>query len=197
MKQYAAALGAAIILASCGGGNGGNEGRSANQAGAAGQAGNPNPSPAGTAAGPIEQLLRGPDGAPRGTVTVMETPQGLTVRVNASALPPGPHGAHLHAVGRCDPPDFKSAGPHWNPTNNQHGTENPQGPHMGDLPNLMIAGEGTGNLEFTVPRARLRGAEPALLDGDGAALVIHAKADDYRTDPSGESGDRIACAVLR
>jgi len=118
------------------------------------------------------------------------------VRVAATGLPPGPHGAHLHAVGRCDPPDFSSAGPHWNPTNRQHGTDNPAGPHMGDMPNLTAAQDGSGTIDFTVRGATMQGGQQALLDADGAALVIHADADDYRTDPSGNSGGRIACAVI-
>jgi len=124
------------------------------------------------------------------------TDGGVRVRVEASGLAPGTYGAHVHAVGRCDPPGFESAGPHWNPTERQHGAQNPQGPHLGDLPNLSVGTDGEGSLEFTVPAAVLRGGARALLDGDGAAVVVHASADDYRTDPSGNSGARIACGVL-
>jgi len=95
---------------------------------------------------------------------------------------------HLHAVGRCEGPKFDSAGPHWNPAGRQHGHLNPAGSHLGDLPNLTVSANGRGALNFLV-----RGG---LVDADGTALVIHAKPDDYRTDPSGSSGDRIACAVL-
>lgn len=195
MKQVTAAIAAAMIVGACGGGAGeSNVAATANGAGA--DAANQTAAGPGGAAGPtVEQIIRGPDGMPRGMVTVTQTAQGLAVRVAASALPPGMHGVHIHAVGRCEAPDFATAGSHWNPTNKQHGTENPQGPHVGDLPNLTIAGEGNGTLEFTMP-GQLRGSEQALLDGDGAALVIHASADDYRTDPSGNSGDRIACAVI-
>lgn len=125
-----------------------------------------------------------------------EVDYGLRLRIDAFGVSPGVHGVHIHAVGRCDPPGFESAGPHWNPTGREHGRANPQGAHLGDLPNLTVGSDGRGQLDFTVPGAELRGARGAL-DGDGAALVIHATADDERTDPSGNSGARIACGALR
>lgn len=121
---------------------------------------------------------------------------GLRVRIEAAGLAPGTYGIHVHAVGRCDPPGFDSAGPHWNPTGREHGSQNPQGPHFGDLPNLQVGTDGAGSLEFTIPGAGLTGDSGALLDGDGAALLVHAGPDDYRTDPSGNSGARIACGVF-
>ena len=121
---------------------------------------------------------------------------GLTVRVEAARLRPGTYAVHLHAVGRCDAPDFTSAGPHWNPTSNQHGRLNPLGPHFGDLPNIEIGADGRGRIEFAVASGSVRGGEHALLDADGAALVIHANADDYRTDPTGNAGGRMACGVF-
>lgn len=111
-------------------------------------------------------------------------------------MPPGTYGAHVHTTGRCDPPDFASAGPHWNPTGQQHGKNNPRGMHKGDLPNLMVGTDGRGSFEFTIPRASISGGAMRMLDADGAALVVHQSADDYRTDPSGNSGGRIACGVL-
>ena len=122
---------------------------------------------------------------------------GLTVNVEAEELPTGTYGAHVHAVGRCDGPAFESAGPHWNPSERQHGSQNAQGHHLGDLPNLMVGADGQGSFEFTIAGAALSGSARALLDRDGSALVIHAGPDDYRTDPSGNSGARIACGVLR
>ncbi|MGE5064160.1 MAG: superoxide dismutase family protein, partial [Myxococcales bacterium] len=111
----------------------------------------------------------------------------------ATGLPHGLHGIHVHSVGRCDPPDFASAGPHWNPLGRQHGLNNPAGPHAGDMRNVEV--EVNGVLETTVT---LPGASVAtLLDADGAALVLHASPDDYVSDPSGNSGARIACAVLQ
>lgn len=121
---------------------------------------------------------------------------GVRVRVEAAGLPAGIYGAHVHAVGRCAPPGFDSAGPHWNPTQRHHGRDNPQGQHLGDLPNLMVGTNGQGMFEFTIPNAALTGGSRAILDADGAAVVIHARADDYRTDPSGNSGVRIGCGEL-
>ena len=128
---------------------------------------------------------------------VEEVGDSLRVRVEAAGLVRGAYGAHVHAVGRCDAPGFTSAGPHWNPTGQQHGKDNPQGMHKGDLPNLLVGTDGTGSFEYTIPGASLRGGPNPLLDGDGAAVVIHEKADDYRTDPSGNSGARIACGEVR
>lgn len=120
----------------------------------------------------------------------------VRIRIEAAGLAPGTYAAHVHTAGRCEPPDFASAGPHWNPNQRQHGTQNPQGPHLGDLPNLAVGANGEGSLEFSIPRARLNGGAQALLDGDGASVMIHANPDDYRTDPSGNSGSRIACGLL-
>jgi Cu-Zn family superoxide dismutase len=102
------------------------------------------------------------------------------------------HGIHLHAIGRCEGPDFKSAGGHWNPAGHQHGRDNPMGAHLGDLPNFDVAGQTVASL--TLPVGGITAAD--LADADGTALVIHADPDDYKTDPSGNSGARIACAVL-
>ncbi len=119
----------------------------------------------------------------------------IQVRIQAAGLAPGQYGAHIHAVGRCDGPGFESAGPHWNPTARHHGSLNAQGPHLGDLPNLEIGADGHGRVEFAIP-GELQGGEHPLFDADGAAIVLHAAPDDYRTDPAGNSGARIACAVL-
>lgn len=136
--------------------------------------------------------LSAADGAARGAATFEDGAGGIIVRATAQGLPAGTHGIHIHTTGRCDAPDFASAGPHWNPTGRQHGRENPQGAHHGDLPNIVIGSDGRGTLEFTTAGGTL--AE--MLDTDGAALVIHAQADDDRTDPSGNSGGRIACGVI-
>ena len=141
--------------------------------------------------------LRDPAGRNVGSVTVRDTAGGLRVRIESTALAQGAHGAHLHEFGRCEAPDFASAGAHWNPTDDQHGSQNPQGPHLGDLPNLLVGTDGRGILEYVVSGARLTGGDRALLDRDGAALVVHSAADDYRTDPSGNSGARIACGALQ
>ena len=127
-----------------------------------------------------------------GTVRAWQTAGGVSFRISASGLPHGLHGVHVHAIGRCDPPDFKSAGAHWNPAGKQHGMNNPAGPHAGDLPNVEVAANGVLTATLTLPNASMT----SLLDADGAALVVHAAADDYKTDPSGNSGARIACAVI-
>jgi len=145
---------------------------------------------------PGPAALKTADGADAGMVTLSEDGKGVTIKVEVAGLQPGPHGVHLHTVGRCEGPKFDSAGPHWNPTGKQHGKDNPQGAHLGDLANLDVGADGRGTATFTVAGAGLTSGEHPLIDLDGAALVVHAKADDYKTDPSGASGDRIACAVL-
>jgi len=135
-----------------------------------------------------------------GSVRAWQTAGGVTFRIDATGLPHGVHGLHIHAVGRCDPPGFSSAGPHWNPAGRKHGMNNPAGPHAGDLQNVEVAANGVLATTVTLPGATLVGGVGAggtLIDADGAALVIHAQADDYVTDPSGNSGPRIACAVLQ
>ncbi len=132
-------------------------------------------------------------GADAGRATATEVAGGLRVTVDAKGLPPGTHGAHIHTTGRCDPPGFETAGGHWNPLMKKHGAMNPQGPHEGDMPNLVVDSRGRGTVAAVIPGATMAG----LLDPDGAALVIHANADDLATDPSGNSGARIACGVFQ
>ena len=136
-----------------------------------------------TIAAPRVTLHRG-DGSAAGYAAIY----GNWLTIEATGLAPGRHGLHLHAVGRCEGSDFASAGPHWNPANRKHGSENPEGPHDGDLPNLEVGANGRGSATMTI--------DPHSVDDDGAALVIHASPDDYRTDPSGNSGARVACAAF-
>jgi superoxide dismutase, Cu-Zn family len=139
------------------------------------------------------------DGAGRTVGTALLAPErgGVRVVLSTSGIPPGAHGVHIHERGLCEGPDFASAGGHFNPTGRQHGTDNPDGPHGGDLPNLEVDAEGRGALSALAPGLRLRGTGPtSLLRGGGTALVVHASADDHRTDPSGASGARIACGVI-
>jgi Cu-Zn family superoxide dismutase len=149
-----------------------------------------------SSSGQASATLSDAGGASKGSATVSDTAQGVRLVVQASGLTPGAHGLHLHTVGRCDAPAFASAGPHWNPTAKMHGRDNPAGLHMGDLPNLIVGTDGTGRLEATVTGAKLTGGAMPLLDSDGAAIVVHAAADDYKTDPSGNSGARVACGVF-
>ncbi len=144
----------------------------------------------------VGAALKDASGNSVGEAQLTQADDGIHVRIQVTGLEPGEHGAHVHAVGRCDAPDFASAGGHWNPTGHQHGRLNPQGQHQGDMPNLTAAADGSGTLDFTIPDATLRGGDHALLDTDGAALVLHAGPDDYRTDPAGNSGGRIACGVI-
>jgi superoxide dismutase, Cu-Zn family len=137
--------------------------------------------------------LQSAEGQPAGTATVSDADGMIRVSLSVEGLPPGAHGAHVHTTGSCEAPAFETAGGHWNPTNAQHGLESPQGQHAGDMPNLQIGEDGRGTLEYTLEGATLAG----LLDSDGSAIVVHASADDQMTDPSGNSGDRIACGVFR
>jgi Cu-Zn family superoxide dismutase len=136
--------------------------------------------------------LQTADGTAVGTASASEVAGGVRFTIDAKGMPAGTHGAHVHMTGRCDAPDFTTAGGHWNPTGMKHGSMNPQGPHEGDLPNLIIGTDGRGTLGITIPGATLAG----LLDADGSAMVVHAAADDLMTDPSGNSGGRIACGVF-
>ena len=135
-------------------------------------------------------------GRPVARAEVRQAGTALAVHVEAAGLAPGTYGLHLHAVARCEAPGFTSAGPHWNPTARQHGRDNPAGMHKGDLPNLVVDAGGRGAIGYRVEGGALSGGANALLDADGAAIVVHAQPDDYRTDPSGNSGARIACGVL-
>lgn len=134
------------------------------------------------------------NGLPAGTAQLMSDGEGLHIAVAATGMTPGAHGYHLHTTGKCEAPSFTSAGGHLNPDGRKHGTEAPGGPHLGDLPNLQIGSSGTGAATEVV--AGSDAALAAIFDGDGTAVVIHAGPDDYRTDPSGNSGDRVACGVL-
>jgi len=140
--------------------------------------------------------LKDASGRTVGEAQLTQAADGIHVHVQVTRMSAGEHGVHIHAVGRCEGPDFASAGGHWNPTAHQHGRLNPQGPHRGDMPNMTVAADGTGMLEFTIPDAVLHGGDHPLIDGDGAAIVVHAGPDDYRTDPAGNSGGRIACGLI-
>ena len=123
---------------------------------------------------------------------------GVEISVEVSNLTPGEHGIHIHNVGKCETPDFKTAGPHFNPTNAHHGVNNTQDPkpHLGDLANLTVDASGNGKASFTVSGVTLGDGANSLFHDGGTAIVIHAKADDLMSDPSGNSGDRVACGVI-
>ncbi|MBA3667321.1 MAG: superoxide dismutase family protein [Sphingomonas sp.] len=150
----------------------------------------PAPLPAsGSWSAPISFI--GANGAPKGHVRWMRVPEGIDFDIHAKGLPPGDHALHVHQVGRCEPPGFATAGGHWNPTAHLHGHQNPAGWHVGDLGSRTASADGTMNT-----MVRIIGAGNLPFYADGASLVIHALIDDERTDPSGNSGDRIACAVI-
>ena len=136
------------------------------------------------------------NGIPAGTVQLLGNGEALSLAVAVTGISEGPHGFHLHTTGKCIAPDFKSAGGHLNPSGNEHGTLNPKGSHLGDLPNLMVGSSKTASetIELSGDHAEILAD---LFDDDGTAIVIHAGADDYRSDPAGAAGSRIACGVLK
>lgn len=140
-------------------------------------------------------LARG-DGTWAGAATISRRTDGIFLSLEADAPMAGTFGMHIHAVGKCNGPAFTTAGAHWNPTSRQHGRDNPMGAHGGDLPNVVAAADRKLVLEQKLDDIKFEG-EGGLLDADGAALVIHEKPDDYLTDPSGNSGKRIICGVLK
>jgi superoxide dismutase, Cu-Zn family len=140
--------------------------------------------------------LKDAQGKAAGTATFTDTAGVVQMKLKATGLTPGKHGIHVHEVGKCDG-DFKSAGAHYNPHGKKHGGQSDAGAHAGDLPNLTADADGKASLQTTLHGVTLEeGAHNSLLDKDGSALVIHAKEDDERTDPSGNSGDRVVCGVL-
>ena len=149
--------------------------------------------PLGTAA-TVE--LRDAEGRVVGQATLTEVRGGVRVVLEVTGLRPGAKGVHLHAAGKCEPPAFASAGDHFNPKGQPHGLLNPAGPHAGDLPNITIDADGKGRLETFTERVTLGPGATSLFDADGTALIVHAAPDDFRTDPSGNSGPRIACGVV-
>ncbi|MDQ0062767.1 superoxide dismutase family protein [Paenibacillus harenae] len=133
-----------------------------------------------------------------GKATLTQKGDKVMIHLEAEKLPPGKHGFHFHQFGKCDPPDFKSAGEHFNPTHKQHGFNNPKGFHGGDLPNIEVGADGKVTADLETAVVTLQPGQPnSIIKADGAALVIHEKADDYVTDPSGNSGGRIACGVVK
>jgi Cu-Zn family superoxide dismutase len=127
----------------------------------------------------------------------MQTPHGVLIDADLSSLPPGEHAFHIHQTGRCDAADgFKSAGSHYSPSKREHGFKVEGGPHAGDMPNQFVGADGNLRIHVFNSAVSLTQGEGSLVDGGGTALVVHAKADDYRSQPAGDAGDRIACAVI-
>ena len=169
------------------------------------------PSPAAATAAPLNPTItptakpltataeiRDKDGQVLAAATLTQlTAGGVRVQLTATRLPPGVHGWHIHAVGRCDGPDFATAGGHFNPEGKKHGAQNPEGAHAGDLGNITAAADGTAKVEVTARVSLEPGVAVSLFKTDGTAIVIHANVDDERTDPAGNSGGRIACGVVK
>ena len=175
-------VGLAALVAGCGQ-------QSENSNNVTGQASEP-------AAMSVNVALNGSDGSEAGTVSISEDATGITLTVNAKGLKPGTHAVHLHEKGDCTAADFTSAGGHWNPAGAQHGRDNPMGSHLGDLANMEVDEVGSGQSIYLLTGVRVTGGQQALSDADGTALVIHEGPDDYVSDPTGNAGARVACAVL-
>jgi Cu-Zn family superoxide dismutase len=177
LEHRTAALLAAIALAACGGQ-------------ARGPGGEKLPAPIANAS------LFDTSGTRVGLATFSEVEGQGRVGVSVSGLSPGQHGMHIHETGACTPPDFESAGSHFNPASKKHGLLNPEGPHAGDMPNLIVEADGSADTTITVPASLLAEGPQSMLGAQQHAFVIHADPDDQKTDPSGNSGSRVVCGVI-
>lgn len=155
------------------------------------------PATAGTAKAEARAEMKDRDGKTIGRATLSETPHGVLIDLQLEGAQAGERAFHIHQVGRCEGPAFESAGGHFNPASAQHGLMNAKGPHAGDLPNIHVPKDGRLTVEAFARGVTLQSGSNSLLDADGSALMLHAKPDDHRTDPSGAAGDRIACGVIQ
>ena len=149
--------------------------------------------PGGTASATINDAM----GKTIGAATLRETSSGVLIKIDFTAAPAGTHALHVHTTGKCDAPMFMTAGGHFAPGMTKHGLLAAGGPHAGDLPNIYVPADGKLSMEILEPNVTLAAGPRSLLDADGSAIVLHAMADDYMTDPAGTPGGRIACGVIK
>lgn len=141
--------------------------------------------------------LKSPEGQDMGTLNLLQTSGGVRITGTISGLTPGEHAFHIHETGKCEPPDFKSAGGHYNPANVEHGTQSNTGPHAGDMENITAGEDGSVKIDVVNSRVTLNApANGSLFDADGSSIVIHAGPDDYTSQPAGAAGPRVACGVI-
>jgi Cu-Zn family superoxide dismutase len=141
-------------------------------------------------------VLKNAEGAEVGSVSLTQGEGGVKINLALKGLPPGVHAFHVHTIGKCEPP-FTTAGGHFNPEGKKHGKMSPDGAHAGDMPNLEVPESGELSTDIVNAAVTLEKDKPnSVFKPDGTALVIHAAADDYQTDPTGNAGGRIACGVI-
>lgn len=145
---------------------------------------------------PVTVDLKNVQGQSVGTATLSQAANGVSIKLNVHDLTAGDHAIHVHQNAKCEGPDFKSAGGHFNPDGKHHGLQNPEGPHAGDIPNFIVDAKGKSKATVVAANVTLTDGPHSVFTGGGTALVIHAKADDGKTDPAGNAGDRVACGVI-